>query len=249
MKKLLIIVMACYGLNARAQVDGSRDFVYLFSDSIVYAKKVRLNPDLSGGWQVRADSRRILNDRIKFFNNDDGFFANTRQMNPLRISSFSERIIEGRINLYQQTEYEPLGYGRRHRYVRNTPQNVDHRMFYNKNYTDLKRVNYQNLRQDMADHPESIDLLNRYRRSVNTKKAMYTAAALSIVGSFISILTEAGKNDIIGGGMGVHPTIRKSNFNPSIILFSLGAGLGLGGYGVDVSGQRKLEDVVEAYNR
>ncbi|RZM29003.1 MAG: hypothetical protein EOO88_06700, partial [Pedobacter sp.] len=191
MKKLLIIVMACYGLNARAQVDGSKNFVYLFSDSLIYANKIRLHPDFYGEWQLRADSRRIANDRIKFFNNEDGFFANTRRMNALRSSSFSERIIEGRINLYQQTDFIPESYRRGQRYGRRvSAQDVDQRMFYNKGFGDLKKVTYLNLQQDMSDHPESMDQLNSYRKSINTSKILYTAAGVSIVAGLVSFIVK-----------------------------------------------------------
>ncbi|MET4080950.1 hypothetical protein ABIB40_000895 [Pedobacter sp. UYP30] len=40
MKKLLILVMACYDLNARSQMNESKDFLYLYSDSTVYEKKL-----------------------------------------------------------------------------------------------------------------------------------------------------------------------------------------------------------------
>jgi len=106
MKKLLILVMACYGLSARSQENGSRNFLYLNSDSIVYAQKIRLRPDFSGSWSIRADSRKVLTSQIKFFNNEDGFFANTRELNFLGQSSFAERIVEGKINLYQEVVYD-----------------------------------------------------------------------------------------------------------------------------------------------
>lgn len=252
MKKLLIIVMACYGLNARAQVDGSKNFIYLFSDSLIYANKIRLHPDFYGKWQVRADSRRIPNDRIKFFNNEDGFFANTRLMNPLRVSSFSERIIEGRINLYQQTDYGPAGYGRGHRYGRNYSQSVDQRMFYNKGFGDLKKVTYNNLQEDMSDHPESMDLLNAYRKSTNTSKILYAAAGVSAVAGLVSFIAKGKSSGIKSADpfqYGSKPSIDRPNFGASFLLLGFGAGFAIGGFTVQVSGYRNLENAVETYNR
>ena len=249
MKNLLIIVMACYGLSARAQVDGSRNFVYLFSDSLVYANKIRLHPGFNGEWQVRADSRRIPNDRIKFFNNDDGFFANTRRMNALRVSSFSERIIEGRINLYQQNDYEPTAYGRWNRHGRTSNQVLDHRMFYNKGYGDLKKVAYENLYQDMSDDPESMGLLDGYRKSISSRNILYAAAGASIVGSLVSFLVSSNKIGITKGEFGSAPQLRKASFSPTLILLGLSGGFAIGGYTMHVSSYRNLENAVEAYNR
>lgn len=103
-----MIVMACYALNARSQTDESRNFIYLNSDSVIHADRIRLRPDFGGSLVLRADSRRVPLEQVKFFNNEDGFFANTRKTDLFAGNSFSERIVKGKINLYQEVAYDPV---------------------------------------------------------------------------------------------------------------------------------------------
>ncbi|WP_293303794.1 hypothetical protein [Pedobacter sp. UBA5917] len=245
MKKLLIIVMACYGLNARSQVNESRNFLYLNSDSTVYAQKIRLRPDFSGSWSVRADSRKVSTNRIKFFNNEDGFFANTREFNFLGQAAFAERIIEGKINIYQEVDYNDvpyeLDYYRFRDYRR---QAINTRMFLNKGFSDLKKVNYGNLNEAMADNPKSLALLRRYRNTKITGIAMYVAAGAAIIASGITMMSGSGIT--YNGNV---PSLDNRNDTKSYILLGLGAGLSIGGFFVGESGKKNIERAIDNYNR
>ncbi|TKC05885.1 hypothetical protein [Pedobacter frigoris] len=259
MKKLIIVVMACYGLNARAQVDESKNFLYFYSDSVVYANSIKLRPDFYNSWQLRADSRRIPQEQVKFFNNENGFFANTRRQTIIGEGSFSERIVQGKINLFQEIARDAFlydrgyGYGR-HRYGPPVRQSVDPRMYYNKGYTDLKKVNYNNLKHDMADNPVSMNLLEGYRKNMNASKTMYVAAGASIVAGLVSFVVKGSNNARLSDGNSFghqqgFSSMSTPNFASSFLFLGLGAGLAAGGYAVDRSGYRKLEMAVDAYNR
>jgi hypothetical protein len=256
MKKLLIGVMACYALTARAQVQESKNFIYFFSDSVQYAKNIKLRPDFLGYLQLRADSRKVPTGQVKFFSNEDGFFANTRKLDFVAGASFSERIIEGKINVYQQERYDPEIYDgryRRNRYMERERPTVDVRMFYNKGYGDLKKANYRNLSRDMADHQESMDLLKSYRKSMNSSKVMYVAAGASFVAGVVSFIASAGGKtsmpDRKGFGANFGSSIKETNFTPGFILLGAGLGFGLGGVAIQRSGTRHLENAIERYNR
>lgn len=253
MKKLLIAALACYGLSARAQVHESKNFLYLYSDSVIYAKKIMLRPDFAGYWQLRADSRRVPTEQVKFFNNEEGFFANTRKLHFVRTDAFSERIIEGRINVFQEMTYDPFLYDRGPRYRDNRQSRVDLRMYYNKGFSDLKKVNYYNLKNDMSDHPESMDLLKSYRKSMNTSKIMYAAAAVSVIAGMVSFLSTDNKTDSsfsghFGDGTSSMNT-SLSGYTPSFIMLGVGLGFAVGGFAIQTSGSRHLERAVDAYNR
>lgn len=249
MKKLLIIVMACYGLNARSQVNESRNFIQLYSDSVIHAQKVRLRPDFAGNWVVRADSRRVPMESIKFFNNEDGFFANTRQLSLFGVTSFAERIIDGRINLYQEVVYDPVPFEMDYyRFRDRRQQSVDTRMFYNKGTSDLKKVNYYNLKADMADNQKSLDLLEGYRKSMRTGTVMYVAAGAAIVASVVTLVSGSGFREN-GTTFGNMPNYKAKSYTGSFLLMGVGAGLGLGGFLVQRSGARDIERAVDTYNR
>ncbi|WP_316788939.1 hypothetical protein [Pedobacter frigoris] len=259
MKKLIIVVMACYGLNARAQVDESKNFLYFYSDSVVYANSIKLRPDFYNSWQLRADSRRVPQEQVKFFNNENGFFANTRRHTIMERGSFSERIVQGKINLFQEVAYDAFLYDRgyrygRHRYGPPVQQPVNLSMYYNKGYADLKKVNYNNLKRDMADNPVSMDLLEGYRKSANGSKILYVAAGASIVAGLVSFVVKGSSNTRLSdmnsfGHQQGFSSMSSPNFASSFIFLGLGAGLAAGGYAVDRSGYRKLEMAVDAYNR
>lgn len=245
MKKLLILVMACYGLNARSQVNESRNFLYLNSDSTVYAQRISLRPDFSGSWTIRADSRKVLTSQVKFFNNEDGFFANTRKFNLLGQTSFAERIIEGKINLYQEVDYDDtpyeLDYYRFRDYRR---QAVNTRMFFNKGFLDLKKINYSNLNEAMADNPKSLALLRKYRNTKITGIIMYVAAGAAVIASGITLMSSS---DIKLNGK--IPSLEDRGYTKSFVLLGLGAGLGIGGFFVGESGKKNIERAIDNYNR
>jgi len=241
MKKLLIIAMACYGLSARAQMRESRNFLYLYSDSIIYAKDIKLRPDFSGNLRILVDSRSVPIGQVKFFNSRDGFFANTRKMGIMRTGEFAERIIEGRINVFQERplSYPPFAYDPYHApetyYA--PAQSINTNMYYNMGYADLKKLNYANLKRDMANNPQSMDMLAAYRRSRVVSTSLYVAGAASIVGAFAVYMNE-GKN-----------AYSTSSFTIGIGLGALGLGLIGGGYLKTHSAKQKLENAIDIYNR
>ncbi|WP_129713585.1 hypothetical protein [Pedobacter sp. SYP-B3415] len=242
MKKLLIIALGCYGLSAAAQQQPAGNYLYLYSDSVVQAERIRLRADFYGSLHLRVDSRRVPAAQVKFFSNEEGFFGNTRRLNLGGVSSFSERIVEGKLNLYQQQAYDVDLSGEFGRYRRPVPQRVDTRMYYNKGFEDLKRVNSINLMHDMADSPESQELLKRYQRKVSTSRVMYGVAGAAIIGGLASFLISGSKS------VGSFDS-RMPSFGASYALLGIGAGFALGGYAVGASAGRHLEDAVDHYNR
>lgn len=244
MKKLLIIALACYGLNAAAQKRESKNFLYLYSDSVIYARDIKFRPDFSGYLQLRVDSRNYPTAQVKFFNSREGFFANTRKMGILRRSEFAERIIEGRINVFQERSissaafvHDPYHSYDAH-YMHTSAPSINVNMYYNKGYEDMKKLNFHNLKHDMSDNPQSMDMLYAYRRSMNTTKMLYTAAGVSILAGLITFITD---------GKDINSTTRSFAIGGGLAL--AGVGMAAGGYLNSISANNKLEDAVEIYNK
>lgn len=263
MKKLLIVALACCGFSATAQVQESKNFLYLYPDSIVYAQRVRLHYDPFNTLVLRVDSRRVPLDRVKFFNNENGFFANTRKLDVFRRSTFAERVMDGKINLYQEIIYDPYyddsgyingyGYGRYgHRnygYGVARPQ-VNSRMYFNKGYGELQRVNYKNLMAGMADNPECLDMLAGYRRKMNTGNILYGAAGASFIAGIISWVAGATSKQHSLGKPGSSSTAmdKDTGFASGFIFMGLGAGFAIGGFTIQLSASRQLEHTIDRYN-
>lgn len=254
MKKLLLIVMASYGLTAGAQVRPSRNFIYLYSDSVIYAQSIRLRADFNNYLQLRADSRRVPIDQVKFFNNEDGFYANTRKLNFVGVTSFAERIVEGKINLFQEVAYDPYLYDYGYRFRERRNETISLSMYYNKGNNDLKKVNYYNLKNDMSDQPESLQMLESYHKSIKSSTILYTAAGASVVAGLVAFLVTGTKNHKLPERNGFNGKIdsfgpKHPNFVASFALLGLGSGFAIGGFYVSRTGRRHLENAVDTYNR
>jgi len=256
-KKLFLFFLVCLGFGWQglyAQVtklaDESRNYVYFHSDSILYAEKVRLRTNMLNNLQLRADSKRIPLQNVKFFNTDEGFFATMHRVPGLANEQFSERIIEGKINIFQERPDEYWNYGRRYRRSRNKGDAVSMRMYFNKGYDDLKKVNYANLSQAMADDVESINLLKGYHKNAQISKAMYISAGAALGAAVISFLVTSNRDN--GDFDLQHRFSRKPqmpNYTASYILMGAGVGLAIGGSAIYFSNLKKLEAAVDYYNR
>mgnify|MGYP006169943827 CR=1 FL=1 len=241
MKKLLIFVMACYGLNARSQENESKNFLKLYSDSTIYAQKIRLRPDFGGSWVLRVDSRRIPVQQVKYFNNEDGFFANTKKLQFYGKTTFAERIISGKVNLFQEVVYNPVAFEPDYyRFKDRGYQSMGSKMYYTKGISDLNKINYSNLSLDMLDNPRSIDLLKSYRRSKRTGAMMYVAAGAAFIVGTVKFFTDNKVSD---------PDFSVDGDNMSFALWGLGGGLAAGGYFIEKSGYRNVERAIDNYNQ
>lgn len=238
--------MACYGLSAAAQVQESKNFIYLFSDSIIYAEKVRMRYDAFNYPVVRADARKFSTDQVKFFNNSNGFFANTRKLDILGRSGFAERVEEGKLNLFREVNYDPYDYDeeydwryrRGYAYYRGTSMSSD--MYFNKGYGNLKRLNYKNLKESMTDAPECMDMLAAYRKKTTTRNILFGAAGASFIAGAIAGFI-AVDHSRIGS--------KDSGFNTAIALVGSSFGFAFGGVMVHLSASRQLRSTVDTYNR
>lgn len=254
LKRLLAILLTFYVLNVEAQVENGRSYIIFDSDSIQYAENIRLRRNFVNSLQLRVDSKPISLQGIKFFKNDEGFFAVTKKRNILDQVIVSERVIEGRINVFRERSYATFKDSSPYVHYNLDVDQVSVRMHYNKDYGDLKKVNYTNLRVDMADDMESLNLLKGYRKNVNISKGLYSAAGVSLAAAIISFIvkdkgTRSSFNNGIGGNSHVQPVDRRTNYVPSFVLFGVGAGLGIGGYVIDRAGLQKLETAIDTYNK
>src|SRR5688572_25519768 len=148
--KPLLTLIAAYAICSRiayAQPDELREFLYLYSDSVIYANRIDLERNYSGSLYLWADSRRIHPEQVKFFNNNRGFFANVKDFNISGETMFSERIRKGRINLYEAKTVDWDSYDDIRNYSRQ-PSVIASRNYYNKDYGALRKANYINLHED-----------------------------------------------------------------------------------------------------
>lgn len=224
-----------------AQVDESKNFLYLFPDSVVYARNIYLDRDFRGLLYFRADGRRINPHQVKFFNSEEGYFANTSDLGLAGETSFSERIRKGKINIYE----EPfIDWETRHSYYGRyrEPTVVYTKNYYNLDLGPLKKATYTNLKSDMANDPQSLNLLKRYGSVKKAEKRFYVAAGTSILAGMAAFYITGTQKQSPGN-------FSTPNFGPSFLLLGAGAAFGITGFTKTLKAPRYLKAAIDQYNR
>ncbi len=166
------------------------NFLYLMDDSVLKVHRLELNQPLMGPSYFMADGKKVDGRFVKFFQNDYGFYSNLMNVKGTYNPEFSLCEVHGKINLFSHVVYS-MGttYGLGSEYYDSGYSDglylnwsVTH-YYYNKDFGDLKKVNYKNLKTDLADNPESMKYLTDYKRASDN------AVLLAITGYTIMTLT------------------------------------------------------------
>lgn len=247
----MLACMLCT-LTAFAQPDESKNFLFLYPDSVIFARDIFLTRDFTGRPYFRVDGRRVHPDQVKFFNNEEGFYANGSNLNIAGENRFYERIRKGKINVYEERVIDWDDHrGPRYRGYKE-PEVLFTKNFYNVGLGDLKKATYANLRADMAENMQSIDLLNKYNSVKKAEKSFYIGGTASVAAGFILFLTTGLSNhnntsfDNHSNPFDDHST---PNFAPSFILLGTGAIFAILGYTKTLKAPRYLKAAVDSYNR
>jgi len=182
---MMILGLILLSLVSFGQVDETKNYLYLYSDSVIYSKFITFeSPFFSEGYFI-LDSNEILSKKVKFYKKENDFYAS------LNYNEFALRVCKGKINLY-----EIVKFGVNHtKYILN---------FYNKNFEDLKDANYTNLKIDLADNKESLLYLNKFKKIRNIQTVLCLVGGASILGCITTLPNNSsGTGNIIaliGGG-------------------------------------------------
>ena len=164
--------------------------------------------------------------------------ANTRNLNPSGTSVFVPRITKGNINLYEREVYvqhsSPTGFGFY------GGKRIDN--YYNIGFNELKKANYKNLNLDLADNPESMLHLNKYKSLRNTETGLYVAGGTLLVLGFATVMHKTKDWD----GTDAMP---KPNVTANVVVFFAG-GICIGtGALLNLSKPKHIKNAISAYNR
>lgn len=162
-----------------------RYFLYTFTGEIIACKNLEYKTPFLGRSRFIADSEEYSPSNIKFYKDETGFYANTEAFNFSGLSDFNQRVRKGKINLYEEerTFNTPGGYNSGTGFY--SPGYTSRRVlyYYNKGFSDLKKANYKNLSEDLADNPESILCLEKYKSISHTQTVLgFVGSGLVIVG-------------------------------------------------------------------
>ncbi len=243
MKKWITVAYLLISYVTFGQTDSANiRFVYLFTGEKIYSEVVEHRDQFMGSGYFLVGKEQYRADLVKFYKDASGFYANTKKLNVTGKSIFSKRIITGRVNLFEQEK------------MYTTPSYIDAagtfnpgtssktiKSYYNKGFGDLKKANYKNLKIDLADSPESMGYISKYRKYKNVQ------IILSVVGGALvatGITSYFIKSDVDRNA----PNYKEPNTTPDMLIAVAGGGLIGCSYYLSFPKRDKLKKAIEAYN-
>ncbi|HLO59852.1 MAG TPA: hypothetical protein VK179_13985 [Bacteroidales bacterium] len=230
--------------SAFSQVDETRNYVYFFSDSVLYGRIVELRSPMFGGSFLMCDSIKVSKDFVKFFKGETGFYANTININSSGTSTFCQRIRKGKINLYERdvTSYSPgfysPGFGGPGMYSSGmVTRNIKN--YYNIGFGDLKKAKYKNLLVDLSDNPESMMHLTKYKSVRKTETILGVVGGVAVATGLVAVIATTNHNN----------GLSKSNTTPGVVTMLAGAGCMWVSYFYSLSKPKHLRQAIDAYNK
>jgi len=218
-------------------------FVYLYSGEQVNANVVEYRDQFMGGGYFVVGTEQYRADLVKFYKDANGFYANTKRLNVTGKSVFSKRIINGRVNLFEQEK------------MYTTPSYIDAagtynpgtssktiKNYYNKGFSDLKKANYKNLKIDLADSPESMGYINKYRKYENVQIVLSLVGGALIATGITSYFIKT--SDVNRNA----PNYKEPNTTPNMLIAVAGGGLVGCSYYLSFPKRSKLKKAIDAYN-
>lgn len=215
MKKLIYLLLFCLasGFSANAQrgeVESTRQgrfFIKQQNGQVVYANKIQLkSPLFKQNHFLLDDSLKYNPSTVAAFQNEQGYFARVDYGNSY--DDFAKRVLDGpRIDKFYTSRtvydygygYSPYGYG--------GPRTSRRRInFFSKDDGPLYLMDYNNLRDALADNAASMQILQQYRRNkvINTGVSIVGAGLLAIGSlSTINNAQSSGVSPLVYAGGGI----------------------------------------------
>lgn len=217
MKKIvyLLLLTLISGFSAKAQYVQSesaregRFFIKQQNGQIIYANKIQLkSPLFKQNHFLLDDSLKYNPSTVAAFQNEQGYFARVDYGNSY--DDFAKRVLDGpRIDKFYTSRtvyddqfmygYNPYGYG--------MPRTSRRRInFFSKDDGPLYLMDYNNLREALADNAASMQILQQYRRNkvINTGASIVGVGLLAI-GSLSTIQNQqsSGISPLAYAGAGI----------------------------------------------
>ncbi|PRY14924.1 hypothetical protein CLV24_103163 [Pontibacter ummariensis] len=247
MKKALLSLILCLiaAYSGYAQIQNNRSgryFIQLQDGRVIYADKIQYkSPIFKSSYFLLDDSLKFNPSTVNVFQDDEGFFARVSYGNSP--DAFAKRIMDGpRIDRFYTSrtsyDYSPYGYGYGgySPYGFGGPRTSRKRIyFFSKDNGPLYQVEYETLREALADNASSMALLGKYRKEklINTGVSVLGAGLLA-AGAIVSV----NNSQEVGNG---------GNLNVSPLVYA-GAGVLGAQFVINLFQKDKLTQAIEVYN-
>ena len=222
----------------------NNNYIYTYKNDIIYGRIIEFEePFIGFPIYMLVDSEKYSLNEIKFYKNETGFHANTKNTGISNSSNFIERMRKGKINLYERTSnYNPGYFNSSTGTYSGGLGTVSIINYYNIGFGDLKKANYQNLTIDLADNPESLIYLEKYKSIKDKQKLLYIVGGAAIIGGFATLINKTKDWD----GTDSEP---EPNVTGNIVVIGIGAGCFWVSYFMSFSKPKYLRKAIDEYNK
>ncbi len=181
MKKTILIltVLLTISLESFSQYTPGVRYLHLVNDSIVYGTEISLEKKLFSR-SVLIDNHKFKQSEVKFYVQYSQIHANLRHLSPFKTNYFARCISKGKLNLFISTT---TSYNMETGSIRTSTD-----YFYNKNFEEVKKLHYKNLKVDLKDNPECLIILNKSKKLTTWTKIALIGGASLIVVPFLNII-------------------------------------------------------------
>ncbi len=219
-------------------------FLYTYSGEIVNAPEVEYRTGFLQQPCIVADGRKYKPETIKFFKNEEGVYANSKEAERNTNSNFVIRVKNGKVNLYEikTTNYHPGSYNSSTAMFSPGINTTSIKNYYNFGFNDLKKTTYKNLSEDIGDNPLCQPYLIKYK-NISKTQAYLTGFGVGI--TIIGFATLVSKTKDWDGSDNTPEPKTTGN----IITLAVGSGMVGIAYFLTFSKPKQLRKAVDAYNQ
>ena len=218
--------------------------IYTYSGNVMHGRTIAYKQPFLGSSRFILDSKEVKPDIVKFYKDETGFYANTKDLNFTGSSVFTERIRRGKINLYEEetTNYHAgylnpstgmYGGGMVTTRIKN---------YYNIGFEELKKANYQNLSRDLIDNPESMMYLYKFKSIRDAQTVLGIVGGGLIIAGFATLVNKT--KDWDGSDKQPEPKV-----TANIATICIGAGCLWTTYFMHFAKPKQLRRAIDAYNK
>lgn len=179
--------------QVKDSINDSKNYIYKFSGEVLYCDKIEFKKPQFSGDYMEIDGIKHNKSEVKFYNSNNGFFANRKYLTSSHYVSFCKRIEKGNVNIYSKESFF-------YKSVLSTNSGVkvyfgnefadlgtktDY--YYNKGFGNLQKINFRNLNNDLSANPKSLLQLQKYTSIKKRQNIFYIVGTALITAGFLKM--------------------------------------------------------------
>lgn len=238
--RAIILFLGMILFSRAAISQNSKEFIYLFSEKKIESNNIKIVEKTFSNNYFVVDAKEFKSEEVAFYKNEKGFFANIKNLSLFGGSAYAQREVTGKINLFsKEFTTNSMIMGPNGMMMGGFGTNTSVSYYYNKGeFGVLKKTNFNNLKIDLNDNPNSIIHLNKY------KSISQRGTILYVVGGIIATV---GLATFINKTANV-PSDEVTGLGGSYAALGVGFGTILVNYFTTKDKQKYIEKAIEVYN-